>query len=254
MIVVPESTIVAIPYDSRFANRVGDVFFNFNGMVKRDWFNTHAYRCLPLVMGNQHGFGLKSVHDFSVIWNGGKTRDDVTVTIHDMDAYNNPLNLQTVKSHFGMATVTIQTVFSLRTPPNVSLITIQPPNMCIDGIQNMMGVIETDNLRRDFTFNLRITRPNHPIEIKKGDVLSAVLPYPRLFIDNYKIVEGDEVLSSEDVDGERKAAAALGTERSTVDVSKPHGVGRRYHRGEDASGNKFLYTHQKSLKGCKEDV
>ena len=54
-----------------------------------------------------------------------------------------------------MGVVTIQNRFTFRTPPDVNLMTINPPNYWIDGIQHMTGVIETDNLRRDFTFNLK---------------------------------------------------------------------------------------------------
>ena len=248
MIVVPESTIVAIPYDNRFRNRHDEVFFNFNGMVTRDWFIEHAYRCLPLVIGNQHGFGVKSLYDFSVWWTGGKNPDDVKIAIHDDDFYKENFNLQSVKAHFGMGTFTVQTAFSLRTPPNVSLITVQPPNMGIDGLQNMVGVIETDNLRRDFTFNIRVTRANSLIEVKKGDVLSAVLPYPRLFIDNYKLIGPEQLFTEEQIAAEQNTAKAFGEERSKEDPKKPHGVGRRYHKGEDIYGNKFIYPHQRNLR------
>lgn len=248
---VPDNRIVAVPYTPEFKGRQDEIFFNFNGMVNRSWFVEHAYRCLPLVMGNQHGFGVKSLYDFSVWWNGGEKTDDVKVAVHDEEYYLQNSNLQSIKPHFGMGTITLQTAFSLRTPPNVSLITIDPPNVINDGLRNMMGVIETDNLRRDFTFNLRITRPNSLVTVKKGDIIAAVMPYPRLFIDNYKLVAPEEVFTEEEIKGEQEAARLFGVERSQEDVKKPHGVGRRYHRGEDIYGNKFKYPHQRNLRPPK---
>ena len=110
----------------------------------------------------------------------------------------------------------------------------------------MTGVVESDNLRRDFTFNLRVTRPNYKIQIKKGDYIGCVIPYPRHFIDKYKIVTANEILSEDIVAEERACAAAHGKERSELDKDKKYGNGRRYHNGEDVYGNKFQ-DHQTSL-------
>lgn len=251
MIEVPENTIIAVPFDSRFNGRQDEVFFNFNGMVTRPWFVDHAYRCLPLVIGNQYGFGLRSLYDFSVWWSGGNNPDDVKIAMHDEGFYEQNSGLQSVQAHFGMGTFTVQTAFALRTPPNINLMTLDPPNIINDGLRNMTGVIETDNLRRDFTFNLRVTRPNSLVTVKRGDTLSALLPYPRLLIDNYKLVGPSGILTDEQISAEQTAGKLFGAERRDVDINKPHRVGRRYHKGEDIYGNKFRYTHQRNLRSAK---
>ena len=110
----------------------------------------------------------------------------------------------------------------------------------------MTGVIESDNLRRDFTFNLRLTRPGHTVKINKGDVIGCVMPYPRHFIDQFKLVNASEILSDDILDQERACGAAFGKERSEEDKNKKYGNGRRYFNGEDAYGNKFD-DHQVSL-------
>lgn len=243
---IPDTKIAALSYVKEWQNEetVDRVFSSLKKHQKRDWFIDHAYRCLPLVMGNQHGFVVKSLYDFEVIWDGTETPDGVKIFIEGENSKD--WNLQSIKSHFGMGTFTIQTAYQLRTSPGINLMTCNPPNYFIDGIYHMTGVVETDNLRRDFTFNLKITRPHYKISIKEGDYIGCVMPYPRHFIDNYDLIDASKILSPEEISSEIECARQFGIERSTVDIHKKHGVGRRYWRGEDAYGNKFE-DHQTSL-------
>lgn len=228
-------------------SNVDMLFSSLKGDFKRDWFVKHAYFCLPLVIGNQHGFILKSIHDIEVTWNGGETPSDVIINYLDKDYHDKNAGLQSIRSHFGMGTITIQNTFSLRTPDGINLMTINPPNLYIDGLYHMTAIIETDNLRRDFTFNLRLTRPNHTVIIKKGDIIGCVIPYPRHFIDDFQIINADKILSEEEMETERKCAMDFGKERNEVDKDKKYGNGRRYFNGEDAYGTKFE-DHQTSLE------
>jgi hypothetical protein len=245
---VPKDHIACISHDAglQSQSRVDELFYSLKGNFKRDWFVKHAYFCLPLVMGNQHGFVLKSLYDFEVEWNGGDNPEDVLVTHADQKFHDDNSGLQSVRSHFGMGTFTVQSTFTLRTPDGINLMTINPPNMYIDGLYHMTGVIESDNLRRDFTFNIRITRSNYKIKIKKGDPIGCVIPYPRHFIDKYKMVSATEIIDTDKVNEERKCAEAHGKERTELDKFKTYGNGRRYHNGEDVYGNKFV-DHQTSL-------
>jgi hypothetical protein len=110
-------------------------------------------------------------------------------------------------------------------------------------------VVETDNLRRDFTFNLKITRPNFPIEIAVGDVIAGFIPYPRGFVEKFELVDGAKLFTPGQIAEEQQVARDFGRERSDVDVLRPDGVGRRYHRGEDVYGNPFENSHQTHLTG-----
>ncbi len=248
MIKVPKNTIVALPYDDFYRGRQDEIYFSLKGQHKRDWFSKHAYLCLPLVIGNQYGFAMKSLLDATLLWNGGPEPQDTTVTIHNTEAAQKHGSLQLMNSHFGLGIVTVQTAFALRTPPSINLMTFQPPNWFIDGLQNMTGVVETDNLRRDFTFNMKLTRANHLVKIKVGDVLGAVLPYPRDYVDHFELKDAYHVFSAEEISTEQKAAHDFGVERSTQDPKKKRGVGRRYFEGEDVYGTKFTQPHQKTLK------
>ena len=243
MIVVPQNKLVTIPENDLYKNSMELILEPLKGNKKRDWFIQHAYFCLPLVIGNQYGFGIKALKTFSIIWDGSDSPSGVKVEI--LDAGDNP-EYQSISSHFGMGTVTIQNRFTFRTPPGVNLMTINPPNYWIDGIQHMTGVVETDNLRRDFTFNLKVTRVNEIIIINKGDFIGCVLPIPRYFSDNFELVSGYTIFTEEQIKEEQQIMRDFGKERSMEDRHKKNGNGRRYHNGEDVYGNKFE-DHQRGM-------
>ena len=111
----------------------------------------------------------------------------------------------------------------------------------------MAGVIETDNLRRDFTFNLKVTRKNEKIIINKGDYIGCVLPIPRYFVDGFELQNGYDVFTKEEIEEEQQVMREFGVERSTKDIEKPNGNGRRYFNGEDVRGCPF-HDHQTKLQ------
>ena len=244
---VPDDRILALPYDDHYAGLQDTVFLPLRGQHKRDWFSKHAYLCLPLVIGNQYGFALKSLFHATFLWNGGPEPADTTITVHNTEEADAFGGLQLLASQFGLGIVTVQTAFALRTPPEVNLMTLQPPNAFIDGLQNLTGVVEADNLRRDFTFNLKITRPDHPIEIKVGDLLAAVMPIPRGFVERFEMIDAYEAVSPDTVALEQQTARDFGREREEVDAKNKRGVGRRYFKGEDVYGQRFEHSHQQVL-------
>jgi hypothetical protein len=244
---VPDHRILALPYDDHYAGLQDEVFLPLRVQHKRDWFSKHAYLCLPLVIGNQYGFAVKSLHHATFLWNGGPEPADTTITVHNTEEADAFGGLQLLASQFGLGIVTVQTAFALRTPPEVNLMTLQPPNAFIDGLQNLTGVVEADNLRRDFTFNLKITRPGFPIEIKVGDLLAAVMPIPRGFVEKFEMIDAYEAVSPDTVALEQQTARDFGREREEVDAKNKRGVGRRYFKGEDVYGQRFEHSHQQVL-------
>jgi hypothetical protein len=190
---------------------------------------------------------VKSLFHATFLWNGGPEPADTTITVHNPEEADAFGSLQLLASQFGLGIVTVQTAFALRTPPEVNLMTLQPPNAFIDGLQNLMGVVEADNLRRDFTFNLKITRPNFPVEIKVGDLLAAVMPIPRGFVEKFEMIDAYEAVSPDTVALEQQTARDFGREREEVDAKNKRGVGRRYFKGEDVYGQKFEHSHQQVL-------
>ncbi len=236
---IPDDTIAVITeHDEYNKDYVDSIVESLRGNIKRDWFIPHTYQCPPLTLANQMGFLIKSISDFRVKWTGGYEMEDVIVE------NDNPTDNQFVVTHFGMGVFTIQNRFTFRTPPGVNLMLINPPNMFKDGIHQMTTILETDNLRRDFTYNMRITRPNIWIEFKVGDPIGCIIPTPRGFIDGFNVKMGEDIFDKKMIDNERDIMQEFGEERRTSDPHKPKGNGRRYYKGEDVRDNKFIWGHQ----------
>ena len=216
-------------------------------MVKRDWFNKHAYNCLPLTIGNQYGWGIRSLQTFEATWNGGPKPNDVTVTIIESD----DSNFQQVSAHFGMGLVTVQNLVMFHTPKFVNMLIGNPPNIMIDGLQNMTAVVETDNLLRDFTFNLRLTRRDYTVRVNKGDIISGMMPVPRYFVDSFDVKLGKDAMSRFYYQHIYEMNQEFARERIEDDQSKKNGNGRRYFNGEDAFGCPF-HDHQRKINKPEE--
>jgi hypothetical protein len=171
--------------------------------ITRDWFTSRFYKCLPLTIANTYGFSVKADFDFSATWSGTQDRESTVITGITENKYLYPK----VDSRFGSGIVTLSYPFQLRTPTGVNLMTINPPNIVIPNVTVMSGVIETDNLRRDFTFNLKLTRPNHKINIKKGDLIGCVLPIPRYFPDSFEVANGRKLFTEDEIRQEEEMKA-----------------------------------------------
>lgn len=238
---VPDNKILAIPHYEGHSTYLHEVITPLKGVPKRDWFDSHAYYCLPLTVGNQYGFLVKSLLDVEISWTDGKS--DATVTYLNEDNHEK----QTIKTGFGSGIVTVQNRFSLKTPPGINLMTIQPPNMFIPTCVALTGVIECDNIRRDFTFNFKMTTPNTTIVISKGDPLGAFIPIPRYFVDKFEVDDASNYFSSELIAKDIAESGRLSHERNTVDKDRAHSSGRRYFGGEHTDGTKYP-DHQKRVK------
>ena len=243
---VPENHILVVPHSLDIPEHgyYNEIIMPLAGETKRDWFNSHFYYCLPINIGNQYGFVIKSLIDFDAIWPGGELNPEITI-IDDSNSHK-----QTIQTGFGSGIITIQNRFALKTPPGINLMTIQPPNMFIPTCVAMTGVIETDQIRRDFTFNLKMTLPNHKIEVRKGDPLGAFIPIQRNFVENFKVTPATDVFNVDIVKNDIEESSKLSIERTTVDIPRPHMSGRRYFNGEHTDGNKYP-DHQKRVSPAK---
>ncbi len=231
-LVVPENTIYLVPDQLEF--QYPDCFEKCSS--KRSWFTSYFYNCLPIVFGSQHGFLIKATSAFVCRWNGTDANDGVAV--HRLDPQRRDDLI--VESHFGHGILTVQSRQHFRTPKGVNMMVKSPPNYPVHGFSWMDAVVETDNLRRDFTFNIKITRPHMDIYVPKGTPLGCVVPYPRFFLDKF------EMVSLTDPDELAKAietANNYAIEREQYDGEKPR---LRYMEGKDIY-NTYYDEHQKSL-------
>jgi len=211
---------------------------------KREWFSPHFYKCLPLTIGNQYGFIVSLEFDVAFEWNGGDRQEDLKIYIDKKMNQENNIKYPNVKSHFGHGILTINTPYFFRTPPGVNLITINPPNYVIPNVTPMTGVIETDNLRGNFTFNLKIQMPNIRTTIPAGYPLAAFIPIPRYYCDKFSLDFAENLFNKTTLDEENKIQNDAGNYREMVEPTLKHGVGKHYMQGTDVYGNKFK-DHQK---------
>jgi hypothetical protein len=241
---VPEGKIVCIPEHPEFADSMLSVIEPLRNHPQREELGEHSYHCLPVVVGNQYGFAIKSLVSWTAVWNGGPAPSDTRVTIDEEDEGNHDQYIQT---HFGRGIVTIQNRFHFRTPPGVNLMVLDAPNYFHFNLSNLFAVVETDNLRRDFTFNLKIVKPGVEVSVKKGDLISAIIPVPRYFVDDFEVISGTDVFSEEQLREEELQGEKFAKFRYEDDQSKPNRVGKLYWRGRDADGGRFP-DHQRKLK------
>jgi hypothetical protein len=138
------------------------------GRPQRGWmdrFNErHPYRCLPLSMANTTGWDILCPMSFTAEWNGGKGIEDIRLT----PDRPHPDFTDLVKSHFMEGVLTFHTGYLFRTSPGWDMIVGGAPNHFKDGIQPLVGLVETDWLPFPFTMNWMFTRPGR-VRFEKGE-------------------------------------------------------------------------------------
>lgn len=142
---------------------------------QRDWMDTahqhFPYRCLPLVIANQHGWMFECPDAFEATWDGRPEIDAITIP-----------KLQYASTHFGFGVLTFNLPWLFRTAPGVNLYVHGPDNHIKDGIQALCGIVETDWLPFTFTMNWKFTRPG-TIRFEKGEPCCMVTPVDRGLIE-----------------------------------------------------------------------
>lgn len=140
-----------------------------------------AYRCLPLLIANQHGWWILNDRTFTAVWNGGAEID--SIELHFADTVHAP---RAVLSHFGHGILTFSIPYLFRTPPGYNLMVRGPANVMRDGIHALDAIVETDWSRATFTMNWCFTRPNHPITFQRGEPICQFYPVKRGEIEAFR--------------------------------------------------------------------
>jgi hypothetical protein len=243
-LVVPDKTIAFFPIIPSEGVKPFDLkdiglFLNpLNTDHKRGWFSPNFYKCLPLAIGNMQGFVFSIPYGFDVIWNGGNSPEDITITYHDdFEPYRN-LNFIYPNSEFGHGVLTIHYPVTLKTPPMVNLMTISPPNYPMPGVSAMTGVVESDNIRFGFTLNLKIDIPNTVIRVLPNSPLVGIIPIPRYFCDSFELKSAYDIFDKEVIEEEKATVKEHGDKRTRDNMDKSAKDGL-YYKGMDVRGNKF---------------
>lgn len=211
---------------------------------KRDWMTRtpgrFAYRCLPMVIANSHGWELLVDRSFSATWSGGSSAQNLQVSF--LDEKSSPLPA----SHFGEGVLTFQVGYLFETEERYNLWVTGPINEPKDGIVPLCGVVETDWGPYTFTMNWMFTRPG-TVTFARGEPFCHVFPIPRQLL---RAVE-PEIRDLEEVPEKAEALAAWHHERRSL-VERAHRrelghanqvFGMHYFRGEAPDGEARVSDH-----------
>jgi hypothetical protein len=148
--------------------------------IQRAWMDAtgerFAYRCLPLVIANQHGWVIPSPCAFTATWvNDGFAGVAI-------DWQGGPLDAR-ISSHFGCGILTFSIPYLFRTDPGVNLWFRGPANMPKDGACPLEGIVETDWLPATATMNWKLTRLGQPVAFAKGEPICMLTPVQRALVE-----------------------------------------------------------------------
>lgn len=165
--------------------KVGDVSADISQLsVKRDWMDetweSHAYKCFPVSLTNQLGWGISFPEDISFIWDGvsDSSPDHVKIIKGEKYAYTGRSN----------ATISFKTGLKFATDENISILQMPVPNYINDGVMPFTTLITSSFFNGELPVAWRIIKPNVEITIKAGTPIIAVLPIDLASLQNSEIV------------------------------------------------------------------
>ncbi len=214
----------------------------------RDWMDEtnsrFANRCLPMLLANQAGWVILSIHRVAATWDGGPAIESLKVeTLAGPDP-------SLAISIFGHGVLTFTVPYLFRTPPGYNLLVRGPANRPKDGISALEGLVETDWSEASFTMNWKLTRIHQTVIFDVGEPIAMVVPQKRGELERFApVVDGLES------DPELKAGYDLWAEsrrKFNEDLRKPgsdaqrQGWQKHYVKGESVS-EKRTTEHQSKL-------
>jgi LPS sulfotransferase NodH len=231
-----------IAYDLSYPHKGIDIV---GASGRRDWMDaTHerfAYRCLPLVIANQHGWLLLNPSPIKVIWDGRESLDALTIEY----AADEPRRF--AASHFGCGILTFSMNFIFRTPPGVSLHSRGPANMPKDGIYPLEGIIETDWAEATFTMNWKMTRTGHPVVFEKDEPFAMLTPVTRGDLERYRpeirLISDNPALESGVSAWTQSRAKFIEEQKAKGSAGQRIAVQRHYTTGETVTYKKASDHH-----------
>lgn len=140
--------------------------------LKRDWmdatFDGHAYRCFPLSLANQMGWGFSFPEDITIIWDGDSSEQGGHIKVLKGHQY--------VDTNRGTATLIFNIGWFFQTDQNISMLFYGPPNSIIDGASPLTNIISTSFWNSPVPVSWKITRPNVEITFRANEPVIAMMP------------------------------------------------------------------------------
>ena len=155
--------------------------------AKREWmdntFESHAYKCFPVSLSNQLGWGISFPEDISFIWDGisDSSPDHVKILSGQKYAYSGRAN----------GTISFNSGLVFKTDANLSLLSMPVPNLFIDGAVPFTTIMSSSFFAGPLPVAWMITKPNEVITIKAGTPVVAILPIDLSSLNNSEMVFQD---------------------------------------------------------------
>ena len=168
------------------------------GRPQRGWMDQfadrHPYRCLPMSMANSTGWEILCPVGFDrrvERRHGRRTTSSSPRTTRFPTSTTSPSRT----SRHGV--LTFHPGYLFRTPEGWSMWVMGPPNHIKDGIQPLVGLVETDWLPFPFTMNWHFTRPGK-VRFAKGEPFCFITLAQDRQLETFELVqqrlEADEAL------------------------------------------------------------
>lgn len=153
--------------------------------VTRDWMDAYAhgfaYRCIPLMSGNQLGWVLRCPVGFTATYRNDNHGNGI-----DLAFDSEPDRWKTrIMGHFGRGVLTFSLPWLFRTAPNYGLMVRGQTNFFKPGAQALDAFVETDWAFSTFTMNWRLLDLNRTVRFEPGDPVAQIIPYPRDLIEQF---------------------------------------------------------------------
>lgn len=134
---------------------------------RREWMNEnpHVYKCGPVTNCNSFGWDIITIEDHIIEWNGGTSKEDLTVKE----------GRHTCHSNFGHGVLTFNVGYTWHTPKGWSLYVTDIPNEPTREFQTISALIETDVLKYPFFPSITFKQPG-VYNIPRNTAICRVFP------------------------------------------------------------------------------
>lgn len=206
--------------------------------VNRQWmddtYDAHAYKCFPVGLTNQMGWGICFPEDIKFIWDGISDWSPDHVKVLEGDKY--------VSTGRANATISFNTGLAFKTDEQTTLLQMPVPNNFIDGAQAFTTLISTSFFKGELPVAWRITRANEEIIIKAGTPIISLVPIDLSSLQDSML----EIRPLREM--ERPKIDMSDYSMTVYNINREGKFANFYRNAEDHHGNK-LGSHQiKTLK------
>lgn len=200
--------------------------------AQRDWmdrtFEKHAYHCFPMTLANRLGWGISFSEDVSFIWDGNDDSSDSHVKILSGEATG-------ASPRRGNATISFETGLHISPNENISILTMPPPNIFIDGVQCITTLISSSALLGPLPIALMINKKNEVITIPAKTPIASIIPISLKYINSMELIISENSVPREN--GWEERVSKRGAESMKLNSS---GEWTNFYRDAvDADGEKM---------------